>query len=310
MREDVCIFGDARSLVGVITDPAVPERSSRLPAIVLLNSGIVHRVGLNRLHVKLARILAATGFVGMRFDFSGIGDSPAREDNVPFRESTLHETQEAMNRLGQTRGIDRFVLVGLCSGAGIALQTACIDPRVAGVVAINCRGYLSGPNGGGNSHIRNRALLRHYWRIAFSSSFRVKNWLKAITGKVNYRSFVGALGSGLLGLLSPHKIPSTPGDEHPFKTDLRSLIDRGVPVLFIHAEGDEGLDYVQMVLGDDAKRWNDSKEFRLEIIQGANHTFALLWSQEKLLQVICNWAEQIYRTGSAGGRSHVSQSNV
>ena len=121
-----------------------------------------------------------------------------------------------------------------------------------------------------------------------------------MTGKVNYRNFIAAMGSRLLSFLSLHKIPGAAGGEDPFKTDLRSLIDHGVPVLFIHAEGDEGLDYVQMVLGDEAKRWNDSNEFRFEIIQGANHTFALLWSQEKLLQLICDWAEQTYRKASAG----------
>ena len=299
MREEAFVFGAAGSLVGVITDPALPQQSSELPAIILLNSGIVHRVGLNRLHVKLARILAPMGFVGMRFDFSGIGDSPARQNNVPFQKSAIGETQEAMNHLGLTRGFDRFILMGICSGAGIALQTACIDPRVVGVVSINCRGYLDGANVGFNAQIRNRALLRHYRRIAFSSSFRVKNWLKAITGKVNYRSIIGALGRQLQNFFPVRNSQTAAGIEHPFKSDLRSLIHRRVAMLFIHAEGDEGLDYVQMILGADAERWQDSKNFRLEIIQGANHTFALLWSQEKLLQIVCAWVRGICGTSSS-----------
>jgi alpha/beta superfamily hydrolase len=290
MSEDACVFGQARSLVGIITDPPGPRTPAQLPAVIILDSGIVHRVGVNRLHVKLARKLAALGFVAMRFDFSGIGDSLAREDNLPFRKSTLDEMQQAMNHLNRTRGSDRFILIGICSGAGIALQTACIDARVVGVVPINCRGYLSGSNSGSNTDIRNRALLRHYWRIAFSSSFRFRNWLKAITGEVNYRSLVGAIGSQFKTLCSLPRNRSAAGVEHPFKSDLRSLLERGARLLFIHAEGDEGLDFVQMVVGDEVKDWSKAKAFELEVIPGANHTFALLWSQEKLVQLVCDWA--------------------
>jgi len=303
MREEACLFGSARSLVGVITDPAGAGTPSQLPGVILLNSGIVHRVGLNRLHVKLARNLAARGFVTMRFDFSGIGDSLARQDNLPMRKSSLSETQEAMNYLGATRGIDRFVLMGICSGAGIALKAACVDPRVVGVVPVNSRGSLSGPNADPGSHLRNRALLRHYRRIAFSSSFQVNNWLRALTGKVNYRMFVSATSSCLMSFFSLRKQPSFAGVGHPFQSDVRSLLERGVRLLFIHAEGDEGLDFVQMVLGNEVKQWSNSKEFRLEIIEGANHTFALLWTQEKLLELIYGWTEQIGNAARGNGRS-------
>jgi hypothetical protein len=87
-------------------------------------------------------------------------------------------------------------------------------------------------------------------------------------------------------------------------------MDRGVRALLIHAEGDEGLDLVQMVLGHEAKRWSISKAFRLEIIYGANHTFALLWSQEKLLQLVCDWAEELEKMTGVSSRALVSQSNA
>ena len=291
MREEACLFGSGHSLVGITSDPA--KTPNPLPGVIFLNSGIVHRVGLNRLHVNLARNLAAKGFVTMRFDFSGIGDSLPRQDGVPFRDSSLSETQEAMNYLVATRGISRFIVVGICSGAETALRVACIDPRVVGVVPVNSRGYLSGPHNSGDSGLRNRALLRHYWRIAFCSSFQRKNWLKALTGKVNYRLFARAAGSGFMSFFSPGKEPGIAAARGRFQSDVRSLLERGVRMLFIHAEGDEGLDFVEMTLGNEMRRWSDSKKFRLEVIEGANHTFALLWTQERLLQIICEWIQQI-----------------
>jgi hypothetical protein len=113
MREEALLFGKTKSLVGIITDPPEVKRSNRLPGIILLNAGIIHRVGPNRMHVKIARTLAAMGFVVLRFDFSGIGDSMFRDDNLPFEESAVRETQETMEYLTATRGIKQFHLIGM-----------------------------------------------------------------------------------------------------------------------------------------------------------------------------------------------------
>jgi len=84
MREEAVLFGKTRSLVGIITDPHTVVNAHNHPAIVLLNAGVLHRVGPNRLYVKIARKLASAGFVVLRFDLSGIGDSKARRDNLPL----------------------------------------------------------------------------------------------------------------------------------------------------------------------------------------------------------------------------------
>jgi len=108
MREEAIHFGASKSLVGIVTDPA--EDGGARPAVILLNSGIFHRVGPNRLYVTLARRLALAGFVTLRFDLSGIGDSVIRRDNVPFERSSVLETQEAMAYLAASRGVNHFLL--------------------------------------------------------------------------------------------------------------------------------------------------------------------------------------------------------
>lgn len=73
MREETCVFGSANPLVGIITHP---EIDVGLPTVILLNAGLIHRIGPNRVYVRLARHLAGLGFQVLRFDLSGIGDSP------------------------------------------------------------------------------------------------------------------------------------------------------------------------------------------------------------------------------------------
>src|SRR5260370_8253022 len=111
MREEVAFFGEVKSLIGIVTDPPSRNGNHYKPAIILLNPGIVHRVAPGRIYVRIARALAAMGFVVLRFDFSGIGDSPMRYDNLPFDKSTVRETQDAIHFLRTTRRPEPFIFI-------------------------------------------------------------------------------------------------------------------------------------------------------------------------------------------------------
>ena len=59
-RERVVRVGLGDGLVGILAMPTQPI-SPAAPFAVLINSGLIHRVGPSRLHVLLARDLAASG---------------------------------------------------------------------------------------------------------------------------------------------------------------------------------------------------------------------------------------------------------
>jgi pimeloyl-ACP methyl ester carboxylesterase len=297
MKEEALLFGKTKSLVGIMTYPSETAGTDNLPAVVILNAGIMHRVGPNRLHVKIARTLAAMGLVVLRFDFSGVGDSKVREDALPFERSALAETQEAMDCIHEARGTEKFVLMGMCSGATISFKTACSDPRVVGAVLINARMHLDGMNDELGSYVRNRTLARHYWRIALFSSFRAKNWLKAITGKVESWKIMSKMLTGFqIGSFFSRK-EKVSSELNNVLAVLNSLSKGGVRLLHICSEGDFGMDYLHVILGDKLKEWRADAKLSMEVIQGANHTFTLLWSQECLLETITNWAQVMVRDG-------------
>src|SRR6185436_3499595 len=107
------------------------------PGLILLNAGVLHRVGPHRLHVALARRLAAVGMTSLRLDLGGIGDSVASPDAANFRESAVADTRLAMTAMTEMYGIPRFVLFGICAGADNSIATALVDDRVAGIVLID-----------------------------------------------------------------------------------------------------------------------------------------------------------------------------
>jgi dienelactone hydrolase len=108
-----------------------------MPAVVILNTGIVHRVGHHRMYVSLSRKLAGAGHLVLRFDLSGIGDSEQRHDKLSTIDSSLADIREALDFLAATQQASRFVLIGLCSGADHAVLHGPTDPRVVGMVLMD-----------------------------------------------------------------------------------------------------------------------------------------------------------------------------
>ncbi|MDT8369917.1 MAG: hypothetical protein RQ745_11985 [Longimicrobiales bacterium] len=141
MRERALTFGPDGILVGILTEPDPESVRADAPTQVILNSGIIHRVGASRLYVQIARAMAEEGFTTLRFDFSGVGDSEARRDALPIEERFVVETREAMDYLGGVTGADRFVVGGLCSGADGAFWAGLEDERISGIWQIDAFSY-------------------------------------------------------------------------------------------------------------------------------------------------------------------------
>lgn len=139
MTERILRVGKPTPLVGIVSEPDAFDASR--PAVLLLNSGIMHRVGTCRLSVKLARAVAQRGLLAARFDFSGIGDSEPRRGTESFERTAPQECIEVMDYLQRTRGVSRFVLYGLCSGSDASYFTALQDERVVAIAQIDAFCY-------------------------------------------------------------------------------------------------------------------------------------------------------------------------
>ncbi len=135
MRERAIRIGKPTPLAAIVAEPDSVDASK--PAVIILNSGVMHHVGTCRMSVHIARALADAGIVSVRFDFSGIGDSETRRGSKPFEQTAIEETAEVMDYLQRKRGIQQFVLYGLCSGADGSYEVAKVDQRVIGIAQID-----------------------------------------------------------------------------------------------------------------------------------------------------------------------------
>jgi pimeloyl-ACP methyl ester carboxylesterase len=282
MREEALIFGTP-AMVGILTEPAPGQRQERLPAILLMNAGGLHRVGPNRLYVSMARDLAQLGFLVLRFDFAGIGDSALRQDSVPFERSSIADIQKAMDYLTQCRGVEEFVVGGVCFGAEIAFHAACADERVVGALLINGRGFDVAA-----VFISNRHMARYCCRSAVAIP---RLWARSIVRKIRKgaadRRYVTQLTwFHLKSLRSLGKVSHT---SSPTALDLRNLCARGVEVMLVYSGTDFALDYLKTMLGGNDIVPVEDSCLRFEIVRGADHIFNSVARQNDLLKLVHSW---------------------
>lgn len=121
-------------LFAICTESLAPARST---TVIFLNAGILDHVGPSRLWVELSRRWAALGFRSLRFDLSGIGESPPIEgmtENIKSAHS-LRQVAEVVDFVAAGDATD-VLLVGLCSGAYEAMEAA-IAGRARAVFLVN-----------------------------------------------------------------------------------------------------------------------------------------------------------------------------
>jgi predicted ATP-grasp superfamily ATP-dependent carboligase/alpha/beta superfamily hydrolase len=135
-------------LFGILAEPAGPRREL---CAVLLNAGMIHRSGPNRMWVDIARAWAARGVPTLRLDFLGIGDSDddgRRHDQTAelYGDEIAAQLTLAIDSL-QARGLGPgFVLAGLCSGGYWAFRGALTDTRVLAAFMLNPRALVWDPS--------------------------------------------------------------------------------------------------------------------------------------------------------------------
>ena len=282
MNEHVSILGKSKSIVGVFTENSYVSNNHTLPLIIILNAGVLHRVGPNRIHVKMARKMADSGFKALRFDFSGLGDSIKFINNLSYENNRIDEAQEAIDYLVSVTGIEKYILIGICSGADIAYQTACGDDRVAGFIGIN--GFYNSSNNKENiaDIVKMKTQARYYKKQITT----FEGWKRILKGKSNFFMIKNMILHNLKRLFKQ----SIEGmNNEDTSNNWQKLTVRNMDVLLIYSDGSSALDEYNLLHKKEIPKFNGSEQVKVEILEQSDHVFTLLWSQDILLTTINNW---------------------
>jgi pimeloyl-ACP methyl ester carboxylesterase len=288
MKERVVVLRTDPALIGIMTEPEPGARTRDCPAFVILNAGVVHRVGPNRFHVRLSRALAAVGFTVLRFDLSGLGDSESRGDAMSFEQSSPLETQQAMDHLAQATGAERFVLAGICSGAATAFRSAVLDSRVVGAVLIDPHAFPT----------RKFWMLYYFRRLGRWSSWRNtlagQNGLGRRLRGGSRRRATGAVEDAALVSRSRGLDVRT---REAAADMLRGLIDRGVHMCLVFSGAPRNYNY-QRQFQDTFPDVALKGQVKVAYFKDADHTFSRMYMQDRLLDTLAGWARAVFSPDS------------
>jgi hypothetical protein len=282
MKENAVVFGDDSPLVGIVTQPD-GGFDERLPLFLFLNAGLGHRVGPNRLHVTLARKLAELGAASLRFDFSGIGDSPVSASVSASEELAASQVIQAMNFLGRSTGADKFVPFGLCSGGNVGFAVTVSDSRIVGAILINASVIPSSHSEEQSFEAHKRAQAHHHRNRLWDR----KAWARVLTGRSDLS---GVRRSAMRFARRSLRLEVS----RPRTIDLGLLPEldrRRVELLAIYSEGDLGLELLAAHVGQ-FDNLASLERFQLEILTETDHILTPLWAQRHVEALMLDWARR------------------
>jgi pimeloyl-ACP methyl ester carboxylesterase len=308
LRERILSVGTSPDLFGILTEPD-DKPADDLPLVVLLNAGSSPRVGPSRLHVLLARQLAARGFRVLRVDLNGLGDSEAAD---PARENdcyppTMFRDVDTVLRFAQSDlAARRVVLMGLCSGAYAGFQAAAQfkNPVLVESVLINPLTYYWKEGMSLDMPAPKEIAALHYY---MRSALMPAKWWKLISGNTKI-GLVGALRmlAGRWRRRRPEESASVPhldiGDAnlcHPAREDLTKDLKKvaafGRHLACFFSASDPGYSILMYHARRAAKALRRAGKLRIFIIEGADHTFSRRRPRETALRMIVEYLCERYR---------------
>ena len=304
LRESPLRLSSVPDLFGIVTEPV--EQSTSLPWIVLLNAGSAYRIGPGRLHVELARQLAALGYPCLRLDLNGLGDSitvAPETENDSYAATAFRDVATVCDSLQALQPGRLIVLLGLCSGAYVAFQSAAQlpNPAIIESILINPLVFFWEDGMTINDSTTDQLVARNeYWHAIFKWS----QWKLLLTGRTRM-GFMGSL-KRFFGRLAPRFLRSgkrgasqvkSPAPQrtygHPARKDLPGDLQRVVSssrtlAMFV-SDNDPGHFLLMHQARRKATELMNQGKLQCHFIPAADHTFSTAQARETFYRSLTDY---------------------
>lgn len=295
----------AQMLYGImhIPDRALSNRHDI--GIHILNPGLKNRVAPNRLNVKLARMLCASGFHVLRSDPHGIGDSQGHlsehNDSVFNMWSLIQsgafvaDTIDANSMFIDRFNLKKLILIGQCGAGVTALLASALDYKIESLILIDTPFRIVPTN------LDIRELMDEYGSNV-TIIHQILNFIKNPTKirklfklDFDYRFYAKYIGKEFKSLICRDSNKKG-NDLHkrfnwPMAKAFEKFIKRNKKIYFNYAENDFSLrefneDFCPNYLDTNSAYLEGCK---VDIIKNANHIYTETQWQLELFSNIGNW---------------------
>jgi len=262
MIKPVVFENEGEYIVGILHLPdGLGKGEKTAPAVVMLHGFTGHKSEAHRLFVHVARALCNAGFIVLRFDFRGSGDSDGEFEDM----TVLKEVSDASRAISFLLSFpytdpERMGVIGLSMGGRVAAIIASRDKRIKFIVLYSA------------------ALIP--LRKKFLSLLKKEDWKRLEEGEAI------SIGGGWYLRKPFFETLDSP-------TPLQILDKIKVPVLMIHGDSDEVIPLKESIKGYEMlKKLNRKNE--LYIIKGGDHTFTEKKHTREVMEKTLNWLNSLF----------------
>jgi pimeloyl-ACP methyl ester carboxylesterase len=263
--EAVIIPAVGFNLGATITKPASP--AARMPAVILLpGSGAGDRDGFVQgipTLTQLAGAMANAGFLAVRYDKRGFGQSGGRAESATIQDYA-EDVRGVVRWLLQRKDVDpkRIALVGHSEGAWVALLAASREKRIAAVTS------LAGPSSTGAELL----LEQQQSALDLMKLTPAERDQKVARQKQIQAAVISGKGWESIPQ-DERRAADTPWFQSLLTFDpAKVLKDVRQPLLFVHGELDRQVPVAHLDrLTDIARKESDSKSVDVVVVKGVNH---------------------------------------
>lgn len=258
-------------MLGIVCEPAM---GPVVPyAVLIVVGGPQYRIGSHRQFVRLARRLAAAGYISLRFDYRGMGDS---EGVARTFESVSGDTEAAIAFLRGYPGVRSVVVWGLCDAASAALMFCSQNRQVSGLVLVN-------PWVRSATTLATARLKHYYGQRLLEADF----WRRLLSARFDWRASLRGLGEAVEAALDRSRQPSDDAFQSKMAAGWRSF--RGPILLVLSGRDLTAKEFLEHAAAD--PRWQGllarPNVSRVELPL-ADHTFSRgtwqTWLEERTLE--------------------------
>jgi hypothetical protein len=279
------------------------------PVILLLSPGVKMRVAPHRLYNKMAEELVNDGYIVVRFDFSGLGDSGGEIEEsllADFYNTVqfgryVNDTIDAMSWAENKFNKNKFILAGLCGGAITGLLTGQIDERVEALLSLNIPVILDGSNQDRKKYLTDGQLNR-LKKNYIKRMFNIHSWLRFLTFRTDYKLLLKSLfrnkDKKTAGPDNGGSANSADTNVNPlFEPAFMSWIDNSKNMLLIFSGSDRlTWEYNEKFAIPNKEKLDSVKDrFEVRVVDEANHIFSYRSWYEEMMKTSINWLRNGYK---------------
>jgi dienelactone hydrolase len=248
--------------------------------LVFLTGRAVRHIGPNRMWVRFARELAREGFASLRLDGRSVGDSdgeghglmPNEEYYQPF---IWDDIENVMNVVGLGSGAERFMLLGICSGATASYEIAWRRDDVPAILMLNPLQLKI------DYEDYEKELLAHTVKgvTNLQAWRRAKNYRRLLKGQI-------PVGKALRASLRRGRSPVAVGDNYVVE-GFHGLADKPVEIDIFLSEGDGSVRFLERFAGRGLPGF-ENEHLRVRRIPHSDHTLRQLYAQDQFRETLRN----------------------